>query len=210
MNKVILKNDDIKFLIQWKDEHKELVRMGVNPMKAVKILCVDSGYTITGIRNGSQLRLTVTEKGNSIGNMTFDMLSNGMCRLMSDKTKLNQENKQTVLTVYCSTMALLVFGNGTIDIPEEEDIPKEKLHTKSKNKPKKVKHNGVTYILNRSGKKPRIMVKGSHNSPSGTFSVRGHYRHYKNGKVVWISEYTKGSGKKKDKTYKVGLKGDNK
>ena len=50
--------------------------------------------------------------------------------------------------------------------------------------------------------------KDSHASPGGIFSVRGHFRHYKNGKVIWISEYRKGEGKKKKKTYKMGGKSD--
>lgn len=46
--------------------------------------------------------------------------------------------------------------------------------------------------------------RGSHASPRGIFTVRGHYRHYKSGKVVWVAEYKKGTGKQKGKTYKIG------
>lgn len=63
MNKVLLKEKDLQFLLQWRDEHKDLVRLGVAPMKAVKIICVDSGFTITGIREEKVLRLTVNENG---------------------------------------------------------------------------------------------------------------------------------------------------
>lgn len=34
-----------------------------------------------------------------------------------------------------------------------------------------------------------------HRSPEGIFSVRGHFRKYKSGKIVWISEYLKGLNK---------------
>lgn len=37
-----------------------------------------------------------------------------------------------------------------------------------------------------------------------TFNVRGHYRHYKNGKVVFIKPFKKGTGKSKDTRYIVG------
>lgn len=33
---------------------------------------------------------------------------------------------------------------------------------------------------------------GTHRSPEGIFSVRGHFRRYKSGKVVWIDQYLKG------------------
>ena len=35
----------------------------------------------------------------------------------------------------------------------------------------------------------------AHRSPEGIFSVRGHFRRYKDGKVIWIDEYLKGLGK---------------
>ncbi len=34
-----------------------------------------------------------------------------------------------------------------------------------------------------------------HKSPEGIFSVRGHFRKYRTGKVIWIDEYMKGIGK---------------
>lgn len=36
-----------------------------------------------------------------------------------------------------------------------------------------------------------------------SWGVRGHYRHYKNGKVVYIAPFTKGSGRLKQSTYLV-------
>lgn len=210
MNKVLLNTSDIEFLLRWRDEHKDLVRIGVNPMKAIKIICADSGYAITGIRNGSQIKLTVNEKGLSIGSMTFGLMANGMFKLIVNKTKLGMEDQQAVLTVYCSVMALLVFGNKTVDLPQDNERKKIRPPTKPSKTPKKSKRKGVTYILSRSGNELQMMAQGSHSSPNGTFSVRGHYRHYKSGKVIWIEEYTKGNGKKKNKTYKVGLKGETK
>lgn len=35
----------------------------------------------------------------------------------------------------------------------------------------------------------------THRSPQGIFSVRGHFRRYKNGHVIWIDEYLKGIDK---------------
>jgi hypothetical protein len=47
--------------------------------------------------------------------------------------------------------------------------------------------------------------KFHHSSPSYEFEVRGFYRHYKSGKVVWVDGFTKGKGKgpKKNKKYKL-------
>lgn len=205
MNKVLLKEQDLQFLLQWRDEHKDLVRLGVAPMKAIKIICADSGFTITGVRKEKELRLTVNENGRGIGNLTFELMEDGLCKLVKDTTKLNQENRQAVLTVYCSVMALIVFGKSTVDIGSGTAREKRSYPTKPTKSPKRSKRNVITYILVTNGNELQMMAKGSHRSPHGSFSVRGHYRHYKSGKVVWIDEYTKGSGEKKDKTYKVGL-----
>lgn len=35
----------------------------------------------------------------------------------------------------------------------------------------------------------------NHRSPEGVFSVRGHFRKYKSGKIIWIDEYLKGVNK---------------
>ncbi len=204
MDKIRLSTADIEFILQWRDEHKDLVRLGMSPLKAVKIICFESGYTITAVREGKLLNFGINQNGKSLGKLVFETLGNGMCELVKNTTKLQNEDSQAVLTVYSSAMALLVFGRATIQ-QDESDV-REVVPHKPKKTSKKSKRNGYTYILGRSGKEPHLMVKGSHSSPSGMFSVRGHYRHYKSGKVIWITEYTKGCGKKKDKTYKVGKK----
>ena len=38
---------------------------------------------------------------------------------------------------------------------------------------------------------------------AASWSVRGHYRHYASGKTVYVKPYTKGSGKKAAKAYKL-------
>ena len=210
VDKILLSEDDLQFVLDWRDEHKDLVRLGANPMKAVKIVCVDSKYTITGIRDGNSLELGINHNGLSLGRITFEVMESGLCRLVKNRTKLTQENIQAALTVYCSVMALIVFGNETVDLPEPKprkkhsaDMPKPS----SKPVPKKCRNKEVTYILTRGKGQPSIRPQGSHSSPRGQFSVRGHYRHYKSGKVVWVAEYRKGVGKeKKNTTYKVGKK----
>lgn len=208
MDKIRLSTEDIDFILRWRDEHKDLVRLGMSPLKVVKIVCFESGYTITAVREGKLLNFGINQNGRSLGKLVFEMLGNGMCSLVKNTTQFQNEDRQAVLTVYSSAMALLTFGRATIQ-QNESDVRKVAPH-KPKKTQKKSKRKGYTYILSRSGKEPKLMAKGIHSSPSCTFSVRGHYRHYKSGKVIWIAEFTKGSGKKKDKTYKVGLGGDKK
>ena len=59
------------------------------------------------------------------------------------------------------------------------------------------------YISDSISKK-NLRITSKHNSPSYEFEVRGFYRHYKSGKVVWVDGFTKGKGKgkKQAKEYK--------
>ncbi len=59
------------------------------------------------------------------------------------------------------------------------------------------------YISDSINKK-NLRITSKHNSPSYEFEVRGFYRHYKSGKVIWVDGFTKGKGKgkKQNKEYK--------
>lgn len=204
MDKIILSRKDIEFVLKWRNEHKDLVRVGVNPLRAVKIICTDSGITLTAINDGTVLSIGINQSGKSLGRIEFRPIANGMFQKIKDKAKISEENKQSVLTVYISVMALLVFGRSTIKTPEPKEAKTASYPKKLTKRSKKCKTSGVTYILTYSGKEPRIGIKGSHGSPQGIFSVRGHYRRCKSGKVIWIAQYTKGTGKKTDKSYRIG------
>ena len=208
MDKIVLTSDDLNYILKWRDEHNDLVRQFPCPLCRVKILSIDTGYTITAIRNGWSAKLCINEKGRSIGYVVFDLGTIGVCRMLKNTTKLNNSDIQSVLTVYCSTMAFMVYGNTPVQTPMPTPIKHKPTGAVPKKRPTKKKTAGITYILNRQNNAPRLSAQGSRSrcSPSGVFTVRGHYRHLKNGKVVWVAQYTKGTGKKKDKRYLLGKK----
>lgn len=212
MDKVILSENDLQYLLKWRDEHKDLVRRNPSPMKSIEIICKDSGFTIKGIRDGGNLRLHINHKGLSLGNVQFELRPDGLWNKVRDKTNLpDKDGVQSALTVYGSLMALMVFGDLSepglvVDLPPRTKTVKKTGSKKPVNERKQPKRPSVTYILRRDKNGISVVSKGFHASPKGIFSVRGHYRRYKSGKVVWISEFQKGTGKKKNKTYKVGAK----
>ena len=125
-------------------------------------------------------------------------LKNNAWELTKNKN-IKTDQIQTILTVYSSLMALLVYGS---------NIKKSSKYTLHKNKTKETskvrKQKGVSYIIRNTKYFNSLSLNGHHRSPSGVFSVRGHYRHYKNGQVIWINEYKKGEGSTSKKTYKLG------
>ena len=206
MDKIEYTKNDINFLLEWRDKNKELVRMGLCPIKAIKILSKENGITLTCIRKDRIVHISITQLGRSLGAITFECIPMGLCKIVKNTTKkLQNDDVQSVITVYASTMAIMAFG-GQFDAPPKVKKPNrnnESSPSKKKSTSKKNKSNGITYVLKRTDKDVQILRQGSHARPEGTFSVRGHFRHYKNGRVIWIAEYVKGSGKEKDKKYRL-------
>lgn len=199
MDRVVITAEDIERLLEWRDRHKDEVRGCPAPLKAVEIVIQTTGWHIKGIRDGLNLRLHLNQNGRSFGHCEFLRRSDGMWVEMKNRMKASEDEKQSVLTVYCTVMALMAYGRA--ERRESAEV-KERAANKPSNKPKQ----RITYIPRMDNGTLLVAPRGSHASPGGIFTVRGHYRHYKNGKVVWISEYKKGTGKKKPKTYKMGGK----
>lgn len=205
MDKVILNVEDIERLLKWRDEHPEEVRGHPAPLKAVEIVLPHNGYRIKGIRDGNRLRLHLSQNYDQLGNCEFVRRTDGMWTSVKNRMKVDEDGLRSVLTVYCSLMALMAYGRAE---REAEARPREKAAHKPSKKPSSKPKQRTTYILRMDNGTLLAAPSGSHASPSGTFTVRGHYRHYKSGKVVWIAEYKKGTGKKSAKTYKMGGKRD--
>lgn len=205
MDKVELSNRDIEALLEWRDQHIAEVRSHPAPLKAVEIICKESGFTIKGIRKEDDLRLYLGRYGRSLGYTEFHRRIDGMWVSGKNRMKATKDEVQSVLTVYCSLMALMAYGR----VERDEDEPPEERAASKPNKGHTSKpKRRTTYILRMMNGTVLVAPRGSHASPRGTFTVRGHYRHYKSGKVVWVAEYRKGTGKKKPKTYKMGGKQD--
>lgn len=206
MDKIELTVEDIEALLKWRDEHKDEVRSHPAPLKAVEIVIPHSGFRIKGIREGDTLRLHLSRHYEQFGNCTFVRRADGMWVSTKNRTKgVAQEDLQSALTVYCTLMALMAYGRlEPRQEPESDGKGKSRRPQKAAKRSTRKPVKRTTYILRQVNGTLLAAPRGSHASPSGIFTVRGHYRHYKSGKVVWIAEYRKGTGKKKSKTYKMG------
>lgn len=208
MNKVILSSDDLVFLLRWRDEHKDLVRRLECPMRAVVITCPDTKMSIKAVRKGNLLETLIKRNEDRVGKVVFEISDRGLVKVKRADKDIRTDDIQSVLTVYASLMALFVYGNEkAVSAPVESAVSKTIRSPSGVKGDPKVRKNVVrrehtVYILKGTGE-PRLVSQNSHSSPQGEFSVRGHYRHYRNGRVVWISEYVKGKGKAKAKTYKL-------
>lgn len=200
MDKVLLSSKDIESLFKWRDAHKDEVRANPAPVRDIEIACKESQVKVKCIRKPQKLKMWVNVGGKSMGHVEFRLASNGMWCEEKNRVKLKQEEIQSCLSLYCSVTALMVYGKAV----ETEQEP-ERRETDGKdcnNGQQKKQAKAFTYLLHRKGTRLYIGRRGSHTHPKGTFGVRGHYRHYKSGKVIWVNPYTKGEGKRNGKKFR--------
>ena len=199
MDKIILSSSDVETLLQWRDNNINLVRRSAAPFKGILLEFPETKINIKEINDGGRITFYIHINGTRAGKITGLQLPGGLFHISKNTTKLKSDDIQSILTVYASLMALIVYHD-----PEPATVAKPR--TKSTGKAKQQRHKakpGKTYILKHSSQGPVISLPGKHASPAGVFSVRGHYRHYKDGRTVWIKPYKKGQGKQKNKTYKL-------
>ncbi len=203
MDKIVVTAADIEKLLAWRDENNDFVRSMPVPLREVEIQIVESGISIKCFRSDKKLKLYLDSPARKLGHVVFAPLGNGLWKKVSTlPADCNPtETEQGALTVYGSLMALMTYGTGSIR--GEKSATSTKAPTKRIGSTKPHTAN-TTYIIHSAGKQLTVFPRGHHASPACSFTVRGHFRHYKSGKTVWIAEYRKGTGRNRRKTYKIG------
>lgn len=200
MDRVLLKQEDVDMLFNWRDTHKEQIWLMPSPLRDVEIQFAYNAFRIRGIREEDWLKLYVHDGPKSISKMEFyvDRVKKALIHKKGE-IPLTRESVNSILSCYSILMAFMVFEK-----PEQVKSESVAEGTPHQVRGKNGNKDRATYILRRRTEAPKAPLGGHHASPKGIFSVRGHYRQYKSGKVVWIKEYKKGEGDKKGKTYKIG------
>lgn len=211
MDRIIVAESDLEYLENWRDNHKDLVRLMPMPIKAIKIICKEKKLSVKIIREGDKVTMYPFYQGESLGRIQYMILNKGYSitklELLTSKDG-KKADAESLMTIYATIMAFMVYGKETeTEAKVVAYSPAvEELGVKLPNsvgKPKCKRGNKVTYILTKNISDIAHVYGRKRRSPVGEFNVRGHYRTYPSGKRVWIPEYTKGKGKFKKKTYKI-------
>lgn len=202
MVKIPLTSEQIIRLLEWRDGNKELVRAAVIPFPECSILS-ENGMKIRAKQDealDSVYHITVTDtKAHEVkGRFTYATQTG---YVWMGSPKLSHDDTQTAITIWGTVSAYVVnFQPEVIEKDQETQTAHPRTRRAAANKPA----DRVVYL------KP-IVYSSSQESPvkrkytpcENAFSVRGHYRHYKSGKVVYVQPYEKNTGKEKDKRNKV-------
>lgn len=211
MVKIPLEIEQINALLRWRDEHRELVRACVVPFP----------YCEISNENGVKIRTQQKKDFPSVYSFTvsntilheikgrFDyMTMTG--RGIHGAPQLSHEDTQTAITVWATLMAYIVnFEPEIVQIDDEPSEPDSKKPRSTSPRKQKRPENRILYLNpTKYIAESKNAVQRKHTPPSCAFSVRGHYRHLKSGKVVYVHPYEKNTGKEKDKRNKIVKIGD--
>lgn len=113
MDKVIFKTKDVDALLEWRDSHADLVRTLPMPLKALEFIFPESGWSFKAIREKEFIAFHPALHGKPVGKMKLLVCPGGKLAMVKRDNILKGEDVETIITVYCSTMALMVYGNGS-------------------------------------------------------------------------------------------------
>lgn len=206
MIKIPLTIEQINALLSWRDEHKDLVRACVVPFPSCEIMS----------ENGIKIRVRQNEDFPSVYKFTvsntvlheimgrFDYMTMTR-RVVHGALQLSDDDTQTAINMWAILMAYIVnFEPEIVQIDDEPSEPDSKKPRSTSPRKQKWPENSVLYLnpVKFIGESKNA-VHRKYTPPSCAFSVRGHYRHYKSGKVVYVHPYEKNTDKEKDRRNKI-------
>lgn len=180
--------------MNWQEENRELVK-AIAPynkyyFRRAEVVFTDSNIVGYFDFKRDLLRLRIKRNKKQIANchivptpddfdndygIYFDLMVNDESLPYDDACKVIQ----VVANTYIAYNALLIYGNL---VDGSSITPRARTEGGDKH-----------YFLKEYDNKIYAVSSHAHRSPEGIFSVRGHFRKYKSGKVIWIDEYLKGT-----------------
>ena len=195
MNTIILHKEDMAKIEAWFKSECKSVNPNNCPFSEVELVfeeTKDKYMKYKCYRKEGYVNIYISVDGISKGRLRVDFDG----KLLQNKLVYNLDEKY-LKSMYLSYFVIMEYiakfkPENTLEVKEQKQI-----ESKHKNSKKRV--TSTTYLFHhfRGGSHSKGYTKPSH-----AFSVRGHYRHLKNGKTVWVKEYVKGEGKPKERTYR--------
>jgi len=216
LDRIILTEEDIKKLLSWRDENRELVR-NFKPVLTEGVIEI-SDYKQYFKVEGSVIHHKVFINSLEILRFSYNHITWKVTEVRDNTKSLNIEldkNDDVIAdfnTIFMSMMSYMVNYQNNIEyinretVTEIENKKPKKNRKSSGNKNRVVKITKTIYRINglpdknNSAETPKIFTRHTE-----SWKVRGHFRKLKSGKKIWIREHTKGNQQKETdpKTYKL-------
>ena len=141
-----------------------------------------------------------------IRNLKFFSQNTDNVKKLREIVKIDNTTGKLVFKWFC-VMGFMLFNEEIVEVDHSQDKTRTRRVARAmgiRNQPLSLVRK--TYVVKNFD--PKKKIKGAPRgwtAPDHEVGVRGHYRHYKNGKVIWISEFSKfkEKGNRQPKTWEV-------
>lgn len=209
MVKINVSSSDINELMKWKDNHKDRVRSGDIAFTDVEIICDDllkirvkkmykrDGYDTYGFELSDVISNHIM--GRFVIKLYYDKTGPSLFAVEKGNPELGTGETQDSLTLWASIQAYVIdYQPKEIEVEKAKSAAnknKKKRNKKQSNDVHIIKIKDIVYINKMESKLNQNESHRAYTKPDFAFSIRGHIRHYKNGKTVYIHPYMKNVNK---------------
>lgn len=207
-DKIFLGDDDLKNLLAWRDNNKDLVR-NFKPSLDEGVILFKGHYKQYFLQEDNIVHFKIYVANQLYFQFSLNRDSRTPFNLdfkpiFSEMGIVKKEAIQDAITVHASIMAYMQSNKEYVEVKEIEKLRKKQ---KKKNKDKRKNKNYITKIKTTVYKvnvaNTEQQRKEKYEKHIESWGVRGHFRTLKSGNKVWIKPYVKGEGKTNPKTYKM-------
>lgn len=187
MNKFYIDKEAYKYLSDWAEQNRNAVVWSTYFFKDVEVILKDSTFRFFVNSKLNYFKFNLKGEQGIIysGRISHDETGENDF-IISYKSKLQKEKPDSyvdILTTYCNA-----FFNANCFMWRGNLVDDKVFTASGKNK-----HNSKIITFRKFKENIYAISAGHHRNPEGVFVVRGHFRQYKSGKVIWIDEYLKGT-----------------
>ena len=113
MDRIILTTQDVETLLKWRDNNAELVRRNSAPFKGIVLEFPETNIIIKAYNDAGKIAFYIQVNGEKAGKITGRQLPGGFFKARKNTTKLKSDDVQSIITVYASLMAFIVYRDPT-------------------------------------------------------------------------------------------------
>lgn len=210
LDRIILSKGDVDLLFQWRDNHKDYVRQ-FKPVLREGIIIIEDFHKQIFKEDDLYYRYTIFINEQKVYEFKWNKHTKTGTVLFS-KMKFNKDEEieynHSIISLHATLMAYMEYYSDNKEYVEVNEVTTNKTKPKKKSNksrtkkrvPIKIKKKIYKVKVNQSATK---FDKRRYERKTQSWTVSGHWRHYKNGTKVWIESYQKGTGDKTPKDYKI-------
>lgn len=206
LDKIILSQQDVDSLFEWRDNHKDYVR-NYKPVLTDGVIEVKGNHKQLFQSRGKFVTIVVFNNNDEIVHTFIWDNVTKLGRTIESRIKQDEKSfNESILSLFTSLMAYMEYYGDKkeyVDVEEVRAVVQKKAKGNSKKKKSPIRIKKKIYKI-KVTKESIKLDKNRYERKAEKWTVRGHWRQLKNGKKIWIASHVKGEGKEvTPKEYKL-------